>query len=177
MARSRVTFDVDKNDIKRVRSKFARASGKSLYTQLQRGNLARGDLLKRRMQAEAPRASGKLRRAISVRPERRKGFGARGSSTAVLIGPTARKAPHRHLVIRGTGVRPVVGPRTSSMYRVLPGGYTSRGRALVGTKVLRREAIANTGRMKANPFVDRAARGFGPKAARLVMQEWKTLLR
>lgn len=35
-----------------------------------------------------------------------------------------------------------------------------------------------TGRRTApNPFVDRAARGFGPKAAALVMREWKTLLR
>lgn len=156
-------FEVDDKDIARIRRKFERASGKSLYTQLQRANLAAGDLLASRVKQAAPRQTGRLRSAVTARPERRRTL--RGSSTVVLVGPTARKAPHRHLVIRGTGTRPTVGGRPSSAFRAFDG------------RVYRREAIPNTGRMRPNPFVDRAARGFGPKAAALVMREWKTLLR
>lgn len=167
------TFDVNDKDVDRIRRKFERASGRSLYTRLQRATLASGDLLAGRAKQAAPRGpTGNLRRSIKARPERRKGVlgvtlrgrGA-GGSTTVLIGPTHRRAPHRHLIILGTGNRPAVGGRPSSPYRAW------------GGRVYRREAIGMVGRMKPNPFMDRAARGFGPKASALVMREWKTLLR
>lgn len=140
------SFQVNEKDVARIRRKFQRASGKSLYTSMQRANLAAGDLIAGRVKQAAPRRTGALRAAVRARAERRKGFGIRGNSTAVLVGPTARKAPHRHLIIQGHRI-------------VTPGGrFTGR-------------------RTAPNPFVDRAAKGFGPKAAALVMREWKTLLR
>jgi hypothetical protein len=66
---------------------------------MQRANLAAGDLVAKRVQQAAPRRTGRLRRAVKARPERRRGA-FHGSSTSVLVGPTM-KAPHRHLVIRG----------------------------------------------------------------------------
>ena len=181
MASKLLDFQVDANDIKRVHAKLARASGKSLYTRMQRANLAAGDLLARRVAAAAPRRTGNLRRSVKARPERRRGIGARGNSTTVLVGPTGRRGSHRHLVILGTGIRPGVSSRSSNPWRVLPGragaGETTRrgSRGLAGVNV--RRAGFTVGRMTPNPFVDRAAAGFGKKAAALVAKEWRAALR
>jgi len=175
MASRLLDFDIDDKDVARVRAKFKRASGLSLYTRLQRATLTAGDLLARRMKAASPRARGVLRRSIKVRPMRRAGR----STTGVLVGPTA---PHRHLVIQGTKERPSTSSRSGNPWRVLPGiasrGQTTRrGRTGLAGVNVRRAGTFTTGRMKPNPFVDRTAQGFERKAAELVRREWRALLR
>lgn len=110
---SRISFAIDEKDVARVKQKLERASGKSLYVRMQRATLAAGDIVAKNARAAAPRRTGLLRRSVKSRLERRKGFGARGSSLTVLVGPTSR-APHRHLIILGHRI-------------VTPGGrYTGR---------------------------------------------------
>lgn len=174
MASRLLDFQVDQKDIEAVQRKLQRASGLPLRKRMQRATLTAGDLVGRRMKATAPRATGKLRRSVKVRLAR----GVGGPSLTVYVGPTA---PHRHLVILGTRVRPSVSGRSSNPWRVLPGRAgmgetTSRGRALMGVNV-RRAGTFDTGRMTPNPFVDRAARGFEKKAADLVRREWEAALR
>ena len=152
-------FEIDDKAIARVQKKFQRASGRSLQQRMLRGNLARGDELAVKMKSAAPKGpTGNLRKSIKARRDRRSYMG-------VLVGPMARVAPHRHLVIRGTALRSSVGPRSSSMYRAFDG------------HVFHRSQVPYTGRMTANPFVDRVSRGYGRKAADLVLKEWTVLLR
>ena len=177
---ARVSFEVDRRDVERVRRKLQQASGQPLLKRMQRGTLVAGDLLARRIQAEAPRRTGDLRRSVKARPMRERGLVSHARTVGVLVGPTHPKGAHRHLVIRGTGNRPSVSRRSSNPWRVLPGRAsvgetTRRGSALMGVNV--RRAGFSTGRMRANPFVDRAAKGFGRRAADLVMREWAAALR
>lgn len=117
MPRARVTFDIDDRDVARVRKKFERASGRSLYVRLQRATLTVGDLIKRRVQSISPRQTGYLRRSVKVRPIRRGGR----STTGVLVGPVA---PHRHLIIRGHRIVTPGGRFTGR--RTQPNPYVDR---------------------------------------------------
>ena len=90
MASKLLDFQVDANDIKRVHAKLARASGKPLYTRMQRANLAAGDLLARRVAAAAPRGpTGHLRRSIRARPEKRVSGSASPQLRSALRNSTA----------------------------------------------------------------------------------------
>jgi hypothetical protein len=92
----RVSFEVSEADIKRVRTKLQKASGKPLYQVMQRATLAAGDLMVPRIKAAGPpNKTGYLRRSVRSRLGRKAGG---PTNLTVLVGPTA---PHRHLVIRG----------------------------------------------------------------------------
>ena len=152
-AKSRFGFDfeVNQKDVARVRRKFERASGKSLHASMNRATLATGDLIASRVKQAAPRgATGNLRRSVNARNQRSRG----------VFGLTIRGGHTTSVLV---GPRHAIAPHRHLIIRghriVTPGGrFTGR-------------------RTAPNPFVDRVSRGFGPKAAALVMREWKDLYR
>ena len=180
-ASSRFGFSVSQADIDRITNKLEKASGASLFTRMQKANLASADLIGRKAKQAAPRRTGNLRRSIKVRPERSSNryyapsalFGFGGRASVILVGPTA---PHRHLVIQGTGYRSPIGRKPSSLYRQIP-MFSNRGVGLMGGKVVRREGIANVGRMTPNPFMDRAKSGVERELGQRMAKEWRSLLR
>jgi len=179
-ASSRFGFTVSQKDIDRVTNKFERASGNSLFVKMQKANLATADLVAAKAKQAAPRRTGNLRQSIKARPARGAGrfmksafFGVGGRASVILVGPTA---PHRHLVIQGTGIRSAVGPRASSMWRQMPMS-NSRGVGMMGGKVILRSALQHVGKMTRNPFMDRAGAGVEREMAKRMAKEWRSLLR
>jgi len=153
-----LSVEIDAKAIARIRRKLEKVQGKSLYVKMQRATLAAADLLVKPIRAAGPpNKTGLLRRSVRARTAKKRIGSSLVPSTGALVGPTA---PHRHLVIRGTSERPSVGTRPSSPWRKMPDGHVIRA----GT--------FTTGRMTANPYVDRAARGHERQAAEIVRRIW-----
>lgn len=153
-------FDIiiDEKAIIAIKRKLERIQGKSLSVKMQRATLAAADLLVPIIKAATPVGpKGNLRRYTKARQAKQRFGNYLAPTLGALVGPTS---PHRHLVIRGTKERPSIGTRPSSPWRRMPDDHVVRA----GT--------FKTGRMKANPYVDRAARGFERKAADIIKREW-----
>ena len=149
-AASRFGFEVSAADVARVTKKLERASGKSLWVQMQAATVATADLVEKKAKQASPRKTGNLRGSIKSRPEgrgRSKFFGVGGRASSMLVGPMhGRGGPHRHLVIYGHNI-------------VTPGGR-SLGR-----------------RTRGNPFMDRAKAGVERELRNRMAKEWRHLFR
>jgi len=101
---------VDVRGIPEVKAALGKLEGPAAKKMLQLATKEGGKVLKKTVQAEAPRRTGKLRKSVSARTVRR-------DRPGTVIAPRPKVAFYRHFVIGGTG-RP--GPTK-------PNPFVSRG--------------------------------------------------
>jgi HK97 gp10 family phage protein len=87
---------VDVRGIPDVKEALGKLEGPAAKRMLQLATKEGGKVLKKTVQAEAPRRTGKLRRSVSARTVRR-------DRPGTVIAPRPKVAFYRHFVIQGTG--------------------------------------------------------------------------
>jgi len=87
---------VDVRGIPEVKEALGKLEGPAAKRMLQLATKEGGKVLKKTVQAEAPRRTGKLRRSVSARTVRR-------DRPGTVIAPRPKVAFYRHFVIQGTG--------------------------------------------------------------------------
>ena len=87
---------VDVRGIPEVKEALGKLDGPAAKRMLQLATKEGGKVLKKTVQAEAPRRTGKLRRSVSARTVRR-------DRPGTVIAPRPKVAFYRHFVIQGTG--------------------------------------------------------------------------
>lgn len=127
-----MSVDIDVRGVKELKAELDKAVGPELKKTLQRATNASGKFLKPKVQAAAPRRTGKLRRSISSRQARR-------NRPATVITARPKVAFYRHMVIGGTKPHRIRFPDQKAA-----GVSKADGN------------IAHPG-ARANPFIDRAA--------------------
>lgn len=136
-----------------VIARFNRVSDQFKRSQVTRVLSKAGTVVKRAVQSQAPVGpTGKLKRSVRKKT-------LRGDPPAVSVRPDFKRAPHAHLVVRGTAER----------------FHKRAGVSLGGLTVsLRGKSV---GAMPANPFVERGERASKATAFREITQGFKQLLR
>ena len=162
--RNFIDVQVNPRQIAAIEKRMDRLRGKPMAVRVEKAMWIEGDTMAKKMKQAAPRGpTGHLRKSINARKQRKgaleSAFGGRSLGN-ILVGPRANIAPHRHLVLRGTGNRPVTSRRSSNPWRAW------------GGRAYRTGSLRHTGAMTANPFVDRAIRGSRRNVKRAVEKAW-----
>lgn len=142
--------DITVLGVPEVRAALAKYEEAPLKKTLQKATNASGKFLKPKVQAEAPRRTGRLRRSISSRQARRE-------RPATIVTARPKVAFYRHMVIGGTKPHRIRFPDQKAA-----GVPVAQGN------------IAHPG-AKANPFIERAAERWDEEALdvadRVIKQE------
>ena len=119
MATGPITVKLDTRALKAFRKRVERYQGQPLERRLSLGVLEAARLLVPPVRANAPKGpTGNLRKSIRAGASSRRGGddlvtrASKGALVTAYVGPSSRKAPHRHLVIRGHRIVTTTGRDT-----------------------------------------------------------------
>lgn len=175
-----VKAEISQRQLDAAIRRLDRYRDRPLQQRAQRAYLAGAQLLANRQRAAAPKGpTGNLRASIRARQNRLRGGNEMAAATA---GTRFRKAPHRHLVTRGTNAHALIGVRSGAKYAVLPAGG---GGASLGFSVPSISFGGGTGPSqrvgnvrlaadlwhpgsRANPFIDETFRKYGDAVQRFI---------
>ena len=135
--------DIDIRGVKEAQRVLSKVEGAALKKTLQRGTNAGAKLLKPKVQAEAPRRTGKLRKSISAGQAKRE-------RPSAIVKARPKVAYYRHMVMGGTKAHRIRFPDQKAAGLPKTAGN-----------------IAHPG-ARANPFIERVGRRYERETVEVV---------